>query len=90
MLFKSFTQAREWPPHLLVGLPLRNNDPIIKGICLRGANGESSLGAKVAEPSNEKLKALEARPYQVITYRVFRKKCVFSQFTVTPPSPASL
>jgi len=41
-----------------------------QGICLRGANGESSLGAKVAEPSNEKLKALEARPYQ---YELFEK-----------------
>ena len=23
-------------------------------------------------------------------YRVFRKKCIFSQFTATPPSPSSL
>ena len=26
----------------------------------------------------------------VFKYRVFRKKCVFSQFTATPPSPSSL
>ena len=25
-----------------------------------------------------------------VSYRVFRKTCVFSQFTATPPSPTSL
>ena len=25
-----------------------------------------------------------------VNYRVFRKNCVFSQFTATPPSPTSL
>ena len=54
------------------------------------ASGVWSVCVYCLQLSPRKSRSLSSHSERFVMYRVFRRNCVFSQFTATPPSPSSL